>query len=51
MKKEYCLTQTEDVLDIIAEKYEKAFIIKSAIDYLISIGFTPAEYKEAYEKK
>lgn len=51
-KKEYCLTQ-EKVIEIInreREGVDKDYLIRNAVDYLISLGCTPEEYKEFYEK-
>lgn len=50
-KKEYCLTQKE-VIEIInreREGVDKDYLIRNAIDYLISLDCTPEKYKEFYE--
>ena len=49
-KKEYCLTQKEVIEIINRGEDDKDYLIRNAIDYLISLGCTPEKYKEEYDK-
>lgn len=49
-KKEYCLTQKEVIEIINRGEDDKDYLIRNAIDYLISLGCTPEKYEEEYDK-